>query len=101
MAAWIAAVSSVSPSLNQQVISSTAVAPYDICVVCLAPGFQVTKNNRAANTQEQWDRAVGLVPMRRAGLPDEIGATLAFLATAEAGYITGITLAQDGGFSMH
>ncbi len=36
--------------------------------------------------------------MRRAGLPDEIGATVAFLATAEAGYITGITLAQDGGF---
>lgn len=76
-------------------------APYNICVVCLAPGLHATKNNRANCSQEQWDRAVALVPSGRAGLPDEIGATVAFLASAEAAYITGITLAQDGGFTMH
>ena len=37
------------------------------------------------------------VPMRRAGTPEEVAATIAFLATDGGGYITGTTVVVDGG----
>jgi citronellol/citronellal dehydrogenase len=37
------------------------------------------------------------VPMRRAGTPEEVAATIAFLATDGGGYITGTTVTVDGG----
>ena len=42
----------------------------------------------------------GLVPMRRYGSPDNIGATMAFLASEDAAYITGQTLRVNDGMSM-
>jgi 3-oxoacyl-[acyl-carrier protein] reductase len=39
------------------------------------------------------------VPAQRAGSPEEVGAAVAFLASAAAGYITGTTLYVDGGLS--
>ncbi|PZF82345.1 3-oxoacyl-ACP reductase FabG [Jiangella anatolica] len=41
-----------------------------------------------------------VVPMGRFGRPDEMAAAVSFLASEEAGYITGITLPVDGGASM-
>jgi 3-oxoacyl-[acyl-carrier protein] reductase len=40
---------------------------------------------------------VATVPARRVGLPDEFGATCAFLCSAQAGYITGQNILIDGG----
>ena len=37
------------------------------------------------------------VPLRRAGLAGEVGATIAFLASPGGGYITGTTIVVDGG----
>ena len=37
------------------------------------------------------------IPLGRVGLPDEIAAAIAFLASADAGYITGQVLHVDGG----
>ena len=37
------------------------------------------------------------VPMRRAGLPEEVAATIAFLASSGGGYVTGSTVLVDGG----
>ena len=76
-------------------------ALYGICVVCLAPGLHDTPRNRAKSSEADWAHAVGLVPLGRAGLPEEIGATVAFLASPEADYITGTVFAQDGGYTMH
>jgi len=42
---------------------------------------------------------VGAIPLRRAGTPDEIAEAIVFLASDEAAFITGITLAADGGAS--
>jgi 3-oxoacyl-[acyl-carrier protein] reductase len=39
------------------------------------------------------------VPARRAGTPDEVAAAVRFLASADAGYVTGTTLFVDGGMS--
>ena len=41
------------------------------------------------------------VPMRRQGEPEEIAAAVAFLASADASYITGQTLVVDGGLLCH
>ena len=41
------------------------------------------------------------VPMKRMGKPEEIAATVAFLASDEAAYITGANLQINGGLFMH
>ena len=45
-------------------------------------------------------RAARLVPLGRLGTPDEVGATVAFLCSEAAGYITGAVIPVDGGLSM-
>jgi 2-hydroxycyclohexanecarboxyl-CoA dehydrogenase len=40
------------------------------------------------------------IPMRRLGEPDDVAAAVAFLASEQAGYITGQTLSVSGGLTM-
>jgi citronellol/citronellal dehydrogenase len=47
--------------------------------------------------QEVVDGFAEQIPMRRAGTPEEVAATIAFLATAGGAYITGTTVVVDGG----
>jgi NAD(P)-dependent dehydrogenase (short-subunit alcohol dehydrogenase family) len=42
-----------------------------------------------------------LIPMQRAGLPSEIAAVAAFLASDDASYMTGATLDVNGGMAMY
>ena len=46
------------------------------------------------------EATLGLVPMRRYGKPEEIAAAMTFLASEDAGYITGQVLRVNGGLSM-
>ena len=46
-------------------------------------------------------RAVSRVPMDRAGTVDEVSAAVLFLASQEASFITGTSMAVDGGTTMH
>lgn len=77
-------------------------ATQGITVNAVAPGPTETELFRASNPPgspgEQ--RYLSSVPMRRFGQPDEIAATIAFLLSEEAGFMTGQTLYVDGGASI-
>jgi 3-oxoacyl-[acyl-carrier protein] reductase len=53
-----------------------------------------------AISEERRAELMGLVPLGRLGTPDEVGATVAFLCSEVAGYITGAAIPVDGGASM-
>ena len=46
------------------------------------------------------DAAKNVIPMKRFGQPEEIARAVAFLASDDAGYITGQVLCVDGGMAM-
>ncbi len=50
--------------------------------------------------QRVLDDAVGLIPMGRPAGPDEVAATVAYLARPDAGFVTGQTISGNGGSSM-
>ncbi len=75
------------------------VASRGITVNCVAPGFIATAMTEALNDEQQ-QKIMGQVPAGRMGEAAEIGATVAFLASPEAGYITGATLHVNGGMAM-
>ncbi|MRX50561.1 3-oxoacyl-[acyl-carrier-protein] reductase [Paracoccus sp. S-4012] len=75
------------------------VASRGITVNCIAPGFVETAMTAALN-DEQKARILGVVPMGRMGRPEEIAAAALYLASDEAGYVTGATLHVNGGMAM-
>jgi 3-oxoacyl-[acyl-carrier protein] reductase len=70
------------------------VARRGVTVNAVAPGFIETDM-----TADLPAEVVQAVPARRAGTPDEVAAAVRFLASDEAGYVTGTTLFVDGGMS--
>ena len=82
-------------------------APAGIRVNCVCPGWVDTGFNdpqfehdrmTAEDVKDLIDRTV---PLRRQGEPEEMAAAVAFLASADASYITGQTLVVDGGLLCH
>jgi 3-oxoacyl-[acyl-carrier protein] reductase len=65
----------------------------------IAPGFIDTDMTRALN-ETQRETLNGQIPLARLGLPSDIAAAVAFLASADASYITGETLHVNGGMYM-
>ena len=75
------------------------VASRNITVNCVAPGFIATAMTEKL-TDEQKARILTAVPAGRMGTPTEIAAAVLYLASPEAGYVTGATLHVNGGMSM-
>jgi len=72
------------------------VARIGITVNAVCPGYVETE--ALTHLAEEERKAAQLrVPMRRFGRPEEVAATVRFLASAEAGYLTGSVLKVDGG----
>jgi 3-oxoacyl-[acyl-carrier protein] reductase len=71
----------------------------NITVNCVAPGFIDTDMTRAL-TAAQRAQLLERIPLGRLGLPEDVAHAVAFLASREAGYITGATLHVNGGMYM-
>lgn len=70
-----------------------------VTVNAVAPGFIDTDMTRAL-PDKQKEALLGQIPLGRLGNPEEIAAAVVFLASPEAGYITGETLHVNGGMYM-
>jgi 3-oxoacyl-[acyl-carrier protein] reductase len=70
-----------------------------ITVNAVAPGFIVTDMTGSLSEEIQ-KRIIGQIPLGRVGDPNDIASSVAFLASAEAAYITGQVLCVDGGMVM-
>jgi glucose 1-dehydrogenase len=78
------------------------VAQHRIRVNSVAPGAVRTPINRDAwQTQEAYDKLMELVPYDRIGEPEDIGRTVAWLASDQADYIVGSTIYVDGGMMLY
>ena len=75
------------------------VATRGITVNCVAPGFIETAMTDALNDTQK-DAILGKIPAGRMGSSDDIAATVGFLASDGAGYITGQTIHVNGGMAM-
>jgi NAD(P)-dependent dehydrogenase (short-subunit alcohol dehydrogenase family) len=75
--------------------------PKNIRVNCVAPGLVKTDFARALWENEKAVAARNArTPLRRLGLPEEIGGVAAFLASPAASYITGQVIVVDGGVTI-
>lgn len=83
----------MSKSLAQELASR------GITVNCVAPGFIRTAMTDALNDAQK-DAINAKIPMARMGEGSDIGAAVAYLASREAGYVTGQTLHVNGGMAM-
>jgi len=70
---------------------------FGIRAVCIAAGLIQTEGVLQYGGQDVVDEFATHVPLRRAGLPEEVAATIAFLASPGGAYITGTTVVVDGG----
>ncbi|MCE2510188.1 MAG: 3-oxoacyl-[acyl-carrier-protein] reductase [Alphaproteobacteria bacterium] len=75
------------------------VASRGITVNCIAPGFIVTAMTDAL-AQAQKEKLLERIPNGRLGNPEDVASGVVFLASDEAGYVTGQTLHINGGMAM-
>jgi 3-oxoacyl-[acyl-carrier protein] reductase len=88
-----AALIGLSKSLAQEL------ATRNVTVNCVAPGFIATPMTDALNDKQK-EGILAKIPAGRMGSPDDIAAAVLFLASEEAGYVTGHTLHVNGGMAM-
>jgi 3-oxoacyl-[acyl-carrier protein] reductase len=82
-----------SKSLAQEIASR------NITVNCVAPGFIESAMTGKLNDKQK-EAIMAAIPMRRMGAGAEVAAAVVFLASSEAGYVTGQTLHVNGGMAM-
>jgi NAD(P)-dependent dehydrogenase (short-subunit alcohol dehydrogenase family) len=84
---------------------STHLAPINVRVNALVPGFYLTDQNRFLLTNEdgtmtpRGQKIINNTPMGRYGDAPELKSAIRFLCNPESGFVTGISLPVDGGFT--
>ncbi|MCA1366389.1 3-oxoacyl-[acyl-carrier-protein] reductase [Ensifer aridi] len=82
-----------SKSLAQEI------ATRNVTVNCVAPGFIESAMTGKLN-EKQKEGIMAAIPMRRMGTGAEVASAVAYLASNEAGYVTGQTIHVNGGMAM-
>ncbi len=75
------------------------IASRNITVNCVAPGFIATAMTEVL-TDDQKAKISATIPMGRMGSSEDIAAAVTYLASDEAGYVTGTTMHVNGGMAM-
>jgi 3-oxoacyl-[acyl-carrier protein] reductase len=75
------------------------VASRGVTVNAVAPGFIATSMTDRLSEQQR-SRLVEAIPLGRVGSPEDVAAAVAYLASDEAGWVTGATLHVNGGMAM-
>lgn len=88
-----AALIGLSKSLAQEL------ATRNVTVNCVAPGFIATPMTDALNDKQK-EGILAKIPAGRMGSPEDIAAAVLYLASEEAGYVTGHTMHVNGGMAM-
>lgn len=76
------------------------VASRNITINCVAPGFIESEMTKVLPELTQ-QKILSSIPLNRMGSAEEVAACVAFLASLEAGYITGHTIHVNGGMGMY
>ncbi|MCF6171895.1 MAG: SDR family oxidoreductase [Bacteroidales bacterium] len=79
--------------------SSIELAPYNILVNAVSPGFTLTELTMKTLPEKEFNELKSIVPAKRFAEPDEIAKLVLFLVSDLNTYITGQNIAIDGGFS--
>lgn len=74
-------------------------APFNILVNALSPGFVDTAMTRANNSEAVIQNLITAVPLGRLALPEEIANLAYFLCSEENSYVTGQNIIIDGGIT--
>jgi NAD(P)-dependent dehydrogenase (short-subunit alcohol dehydrogenase family) len=76
---------------------ATEVGPHGITVNAVAPGLTRTRNAIESVPQEHFDFVLSRQQLKRSGKPEDQAGAVSFLASEDAGFMTGQTLLVDGG----
>ena len=84
--------------------AAVELAPHNIRVNAVAPGMTRTPLyetwvNDQPNPAQKEAEVVQAIPLGRLATPDDVAAAVSFLASEEASYITGVSIAVDGGYT--
>jgi 3-oxoacyl-[acyl-carrier protein] reductase len=82
-----------SKSLAQEIASR------NITVNCVAPGFIASAMTEKLNDKQK-EAIMSAIPMKRMGVGSQVASSVVYLASEEAGYITGQTIHVNGGMAM-
>lgn len=73
-------------------------APHNVLVNCVAPGYVNTEMTKANNTKKELEKIKNTIPMQRLCEPSEVAELVSFLCSDKNTYITGQIIAIDGGY---
>ena len=75
-------------------------APFNIQVNALAPGFIETDLTESMKTAPVYQEVIARTPAGRWGNPDEVAGTAGFLASQASDFVTGTSVVVDGGYAI-